>query len=104
MFTRVWIVGIVGSVRRRVVQNKVKTTFSVVVNSPVKDDEGNNAVDILWFDCEGFIDEVRLRKGAHVDVKGRLRLKKYVNAGGEHVSVPSIVVREVTVLKDENTK
>lgn len=104
MFTRVWIVGIVGSVRRRVVQNKVKTTFSVVVQyNPVKDDEGN-VIDVLWFDCEGFIDEVRLRKGAHVDVKGRLRLKKYVNAGGEHVSVPSIVVREVTVLKDENTK
>ncbi|HBN07370.1 MAG TPA: single-stranded DNA-binding protein [Cyanobacteria bacterium UBA8530] len=80
---------------------KVKTTFSLAVNRPVKRTEGNDSTD--WFRIElwGKQAEVAgeyVRKGSLVGILGRLEFSRWTDANGVKHEMPVISANQLRLL------
>lgn len=80
---------------------KVKTTFSLAVNRPVKRTEGADTTD--WFRIElwGKQAEVAgeyVRKGSLVGILGRLEFNRWTDANGVKHEMPVIAANQLRLL------
>ena len=92
--------GIVGIARQHAISDKVSLAFSLLTESTYKDDGGAQVIETTWFNVSACIDKdeassIHLEKGAHVYVKGRLRLRHYLDAMGTPRALPEVVAHLV---------
>ena len=99
--------GIVGNASVNQVGDKDSIAFSLVTNHCYRDKQGNAIVDTLWVNVTAFVEtgselSEKIKKGATIEVEGRLRLVKHVDAYGTEVRTPQIVAKTLKVIeKDE---
>lgn len=84
---RVELVGIIGMVRLTEVGDTRKADFSLATNVIYRDREGSPVIETTWtavscFPGGGTCDLGKLERGGQVRVIGRLRVQRYVDAGG----------------------
>ena len=92
--------GIVGIARQHASSDKVSLTFSLLTEYAYKDDGCAQVIETTWFNVSVCIDKdeaasLHLGKGAHVYVKGRLRLRHYLDAIGTPRALPEVVAHLV---------
>lgn len=83
--------------------------FSVVTEYSSRDKEGNSAIESQWFNISFWetIDSPKpemdkIRKGAWVEVIGRLRLRKYTSIDNVERSALDVFARAVNVLPKDD--
>lgn len=107
MLNQIEIRGIVGNYSRETIQDKTLHRFSVVTSYATKDREGNAVVEMQWFQI-GAWDGKKIsipentNKGFHAHVKGRLRLRKFINSKGEPDTIAEIIPSEVEITDPAN--
>lgn len=108
MLNRVQLRGIVGSVSITDVQDVKNVRLSVCTNYCIKDKNGNAIIETTWHHVTAWTGNsatnaaADLKKGDKVEIEGRLRQKRYVNAEGEDRTFTEILAQKVTLL-DGNT-
>ena len=92
----------------RVSQNDVQVcNFTLAVNRPFKDRNGENQADFI--NCVAFRKQAELikqymSKGSLLGIEGRQQSRSYENKEGQRVYVTETVVEKITFLESNNNK
>lgn len=97
--------GIIGSSIRQNVGNMQMIRFSLATNYAYLS-QGETVIETTWHQISAFKnnrmpDFASLVKGSIVEVKGRIRYQRYVNADGTDKQVCEIVAAELSILDDK---
>lgn len=96
---RVELRGIVGSVRESKVGDRMITRLTVATNFAYKDSEGCAVIETTWHTVSTWSDApLGIQKGDSVEVIGRIRNQRYMNAAGEDCTCVEIFARNVVKL------
>lgn len=84
---------------------KVKTTFNLAVNRPVKRTEGVDSTD--WFRIELWGKQAEIaneyvRKGGLIGIEGRLEFSRWTDAQGQKHEMPLIAATNLRLLGNKN--
>lgn len=84
---------------------KAYARFSVATNYCYHDKDGNTVIETTWHYCECFEGEnissetiAKIDKGVSVNLKGRLRNVRYIDANGVERTSTDVYVNELTIL------
>ena len=107
MLNQIEIRGIIGNYSRETIQDKTLHRFSVVTSHACMNTQGEAVVETQWFNVSAWdgkkvsIPE-NTDKGFHAHVKGRLRLRKFINGKGESHVIAEIIPSEVEIIDPNN--
>lgn len=92
--------GIVGNAHVQTITGKQCASFSLCIEHSSSDSTGALIVETLWLNVTAWQSEQipslsDVKKGAHIYVKGRLRLRHFTDAFGESRTVPEVVAHLV---------
>ena len=98
------ITGVVGRVNTQNVSDHKVANFSVVTEESFRDVSGCTIIETTWFNVVAWQDDKMpdldtLERCSRVNVKGRLRLKRYINADGEPRTMNEVVASSVRVVQ-----
>lgn len=98
------ITGVVGRVNTQTVSDRKVANFSVVTEESFRDANGCAVIETTWFNVIAWQSDTMpdfdtLERGSRVNVKGRLRFRRYINADGEPRSMNEVVARSVRVVQ-----
>ena len=98
------ITGVVGKVNTQNVSDHIVANLSVVTEESFRDANGCAIIETTWFNVvawqtDKMPDLDTIERGSRVNVKGRLRLKRYVNADGEPRTMSEVVANTVRVVQ-----
>lgn len=98
------ITGVVGKVNTQNVSDHKVANLSVVTEECFRDANGCAIIETTWFNVvawqtDKMPDLDTIERGSRVNVKGRLRLKRYVNADGEPRTMSEVVANTVRVVQ-----
>lgn len=99
--------GVVGRADVNAVNGSHVCNFSVVTEYSTRDKEGNPLVDVTWFNVSAWEgrDQIRdvyeIQKGMWVEVKGRVRMRRYTTQENEERTVMDVVARNFRILQKE---
>ena len=98
------ITGVVGKVNTQNVSDHKVANISVVTEESFRDANGCAIIETTWFNVvawqtDKMPDLDTIERGSRVNVKGRLRLKRYVNADGEPRTMSEVVANTVRVVQ-----
>lgn len=98
------ITGVVGKVNTQNVSDHKVANLSVVTEESFRDANGCAIIETTWFNVvawqtDKMPDLDTIERGSRVNVKGRLRLKRYVNADGEPRTMSEVVANTVRVVQ-----
>ena len=98
------ITGVVGRVNTQNVSDHKVANFSVVTEESFSDASGCAIIETTWFNVvawqtDKMPDLDTLERGSRVNIKGRLRLKRYTNADGEPRTMNEVVASSVRVVQ-----
>ena len=98
---KVEIRGVVGRVFVKAFGDQTVTNFSVVTEYAYRDKNGSSVVDVTWWNVSAWDlpeeQSSQMKKGAWVDVTGRLRCRRYESEEEQRVSY-EIIASSVKVL------
>lgn len=106
MINRVELLGIVGSAKTSVIDNKKITKFSLVTNRCYRNREGCPLIETQWHNCmaiesDKVSDLEKIQKGATVHLFGRIRTQKYATNTGEEKISFEIFVNKLDVVENK---
>lgn len=89
-----------GAARVQTITGKQCASFSLCIEYASSDASGALVLDVLWLNVTAWQGEKipslsGIEKGAHIYVKGRLRLRHFTDALGESKTVPEVVAHLV---------
>lgn len=98
------ITGVVGKINTQNVSDHKVANLSVVTEESFRDANGCAIIETTWFNVvawqtDKMPDLDTIERGSRVNVKGRLRLKRYVNADGEPRTMSEVVANTVRVVQ-----
>ena len=98
------ITGVVGKINTQNVSDHKVANLSVVTEESFRDANGCAIIETTWFNVvawqtDKMPDLDTIERGSRVNVKGRLRLKRYVNADGEPRTMSEVVASTVRVVQ-----
>ena len=98
------ITGVVGKVNTQNVSDHKVANISVVTEESFRDANGCAIIETTWFNVvawqtDKMPDLDTIERGSRVNIKGRLRLKRYVNADGESRTMSEVVANTVRVVQ-----
>lgn len=106
---KIEINGVVGMVHRMKIADADILKFSVVTETPpVKDKDGNMAVEVFWCNCVAYdvhehSDQWNISKGDFVKIEGRLRTVRYTDMSGNvNHSVEAVISKLENLKKQSN--
>ena len=93
---RVELAGVVGTIRKQKVSDQMVANFSVVTEQYYKDKSGNAVVEAIWFNIvawqnNNMPDLDIINHGSHVQVYGRIRVRKYTSESDEPRTIFEVV-------------
>ena len=96
--------GIIGNARVQNIGDTEMVRFSVATDHAFKNRSGEAVIETTWHQVTAFksnrmADFSTLVKGAGVEVKGRLRNNRFVDANGNERIVTEILASEVKLVK-----
>lgn len=98
---RVELTGIVGNVEINPVPNGWMVSFSLQTCYTHKDAEGNAFVETTWHRITAYGDDFKgLKHGVWVNIKGRIRQRKYTVVGGGENVLTDIVAYNWKIVDD----
>lgn len=96
---RVTLRGIVGSVRESKVGGQVITRLTVATNYAFRAQDGTPVIETTWHNVSMWSDApLGIQKGDSVEVVGRIRNQRYVNAAGVDCTYVEIIASNVVKL------
>lgn len=100
---KVQLKGFVGNVHKTQVGEKTSfVRFSVATDYSYIDRQGNAIVETTWHQCVAWGDTIsdaeKLKRGDNVDLSGRIRAQKYIDADGNDRQVYEIYVQYLKIL------
>ncbi len=104
---RIDLRGVVGRSEVNTYNGSQVCNFSVVTEYSTAS-QGASAIETTWFNVsawgprDGIAPFVLIQKGCWVEVRGRIRLRKYTSQSGEERTAMDILAREVKVLTKED--
>lgn len=95
--------GVVGRVETRTYQNGIRhTIFSLMTETTALSKDGTATIDTTWFNCTTIPTDAPLhgeiRKGDNLHVIGRVRIRKYTDAGGIERNIMDVLAQSIQVL------
>jgi single-strand DNA-binding protein len=102
---KVQLRGYVGNVSKTAVGDTQCVRFSVATNYAYKGKGGEPVVETTWHSCVAWannenVDVAAIAKGAKVELSGRLRQQRYVDANGNDRSFVDIYVGKLTAIEE----
>ncbi len=96
--------GIIGNARVQKIGDTEMVRFSVATDYAYKNRSGEAVIEVTWHNVTAFkndrmADFSTLVKGAGVELKGRLRNNRFVDANGNERIVTEILASEVKLVK-----
>lgn len=103
---RIELQGRVGSVRSNVVGETKVVNFSLATEYLYKTKDGGAVNEVTWhyvvaWDNKDMPDFSLIRKGASLNVKGRLKATKYTAADGTEKQLNEIAASQIRIISDE---
>lgn len=95
--------GLVGNATTSIIQANNLTRFSLLVEETYKSTSGPIVIQSNWFNCTVWQDKKikdfnKIKKGAIVHLKGRVKMQTYSDSSGASRHVWEIVCEELEVL------
>ena len=103
MLNQIEIRGIVGNYSRETIQDKTLHRFTVVTSHACMNTQGEAVVETQWFNVSAWegknvsIPE-NAHKGFYAHVKGRLRVRKFINSEGQSNAIAEIIPSKVEII------
>ena len=105
---RIELRGVVGRAEINAYNNSRVINFSVVTEYSTRDRDGNPGSDVTWFNVSAWEnrevveDMDAIQKGVWVELKGRIRVRRYITQENEERTALEVVPRKVRVLPRED--
>lgn len=91
--------GIVGVCNTHKVADRLVTTFSLFTETALQGNGGSVTVDTTWFSVTAWDMKEAVNKGDWVRVKGRVQIKRYLDAEGTEKTFYQVLAATVTLKK-----
>lgn len=100
------LAGVVGRVRKQQIADRMVVNFSLVTEEYHKDDSGCAVVETTWHNVVAWqnadmpeLDSIE--RGSHLNVRGRLRARRYTDANGTSPILYEVVAASVRLLPND---
>ena len=99
---KVEVCGMIGTIHTESISSTSKvTTLTVCVNEVYTDAKGNAAMETTWFKVSVWNSDEEFNVGDYVHIKGKFRMRKYIDSTNNERVTYDIVANEVHTLKVE---
>ena len=100
------LAGVVGSVRKQKVSDRMVANMTVVTEYCYNDKSGGAVIETTWHNVIAWQNATTLEletieRGSHGNVHGRLRARRYTDSNGESHIAYEIIAASVRVLPNE---
>ena len=105
---RIEIRGVVGSVKRQIVDEKEMARLAIATSRAYRDKGGNAIIETTWhnvvvWDCQKLFANKPVEKGTKISVVGRVRSQKFTGEDSVERTFFEVIANQVKIIDSEDS-